>query len=564
MALLLRLALLVLLRPTGAVTLALQGGGIRALASDAGLVAGIARVSHLSHQSYNESIYTQSGDSDQTKIHTLNVMRVLQNFDTVSSVSGSSWFAAELFFSNSFVELLKGIASSPLTASVQFDQQWIQLWLLATDVQEPKFDGIQSLVRLWVKLLLGTGDEDTIFLAQFFFATGLSWNHFVDVLLKSTAGISADRQMGSAPVSGASQTWLVDHTVLLPSSGACIRQGKLIFPRVTYGAAANGVLPAYLPAKFSIKLDSGTSSSAPVSYIALPDEPIQFNFRGLCLGCGSASSGALYVDMANGSLINSTGVLPVVQTVAASSAVFGSAIGSFAFSEIAAQLTAEVAVWIGTKGFEAADELYDTLQSHVDADLISELGKTAFHALIDGGFSDGTGIAQAVSAGASEVVVVLNSFSTNQPEYVAQLFQGGTVVKPAVPKELFPVFQSPSASAVETAFSEFETLKLHRNSSYLKVIAFGKIQATTAENKFFGIQGGHHVTLNIINICSELSIGFFANFQNYGHLVQEVALTISDPANRDVVLSQLMPFFDSSLNSFGSFQSTPPLRRQFI
>jgi len=267
--------------------------------------------------------------------------------------------------------------------------------------------------------------------------------------------------------------------------------------------------------------------------------------------------------MANGSLINSTGAFPVVQTVAASSAVFGSAIGGFVFSEIAAQLTAEVAVWIGTKGFEAADELYDTLQSHVDADLMSELGKTAFHALIDGGFSDGTGIAQAVSAGASEVVVVLNSFSTNQPEYVAQLFQGGTVVKPAVPKELFPVFQSPSASAVQTAFTEFETLKLH-NSSYLKVIAFGKIQATTAENKFFGIQGGRDVTLNIINICSELSIGFFANFENYGHLVQEVALTISDPANRDVVLSQLMPLFDSSLNSFRSFQSTPPLRRQFI
>lgn len=94
-----------------AVTLALQGGGIRALASDAGLVAGIARVSHLSHLSHNESINKQSGDSDQTKMDTLNVMRVLQNFDTVSSVSGSSWFAAELFFSNSFVELLKGVLS---------------------------------------------------------------------------------------------------------------------------------------------------------------------------------------------------------------------------------------------------------------------------------------------------------------------------------------------------------------------------------------------------------------------------------------------------------------------
>ena len=37
--------------------------------------------------------------------------------------------------------------------------------------------------------------------------------------------------------------------------------GKLVFPRVTYGAAANGVLPAYLPAKFSIKLGSGRGSA---------------------------------------------------------------------------------------------------------------------------------------------------------------------------------------------------------------------------------------------------------------------------------------------------------------
>ena len=35
-----------------------------------------------------------------------------------------------------------------------------------------------------------------------------------------------DPRMGSTPVSGASHTWLVDHTVLLPTSGACIRQGQ--------------------------------------------------------------------------------------------------------------------------------------------------------------------------------------------------------------------------------------------------------------------------------------------------------------------------------------------------
>ena len=250
-------------------------------------------------------------------------------------------------------------------------------------------------------------------------------------------------------------------------------------------------------------------------------------------------------------------MLPLVPTVAASSAVFGSAIDSLPFAEIAALIDADSAVWLGTKGFQAADRLYEALQSHVDQESVVEVGATALHALIDGGFTDGTGIAQAVSAGASEIVVVLNSFSTNQPEYVAQLFQGGTVVKPNVPKDLFPVFQSPSAAAVEAAFSEFQTLKLASGSSFLKVLAFGKIQATTAENRFFGIAGHRNVTIHVINICSELSIGFFANFENYGHLVQEVVLTVSDPVNRDAVVGQLIPLFDSLT------QQRPQLRGVF-
>ena len=88
---------------------------------------------------------------------------------------------------------------------------------------------------------------------------------------------------------------------------------------------------------------------------------------------------------------------------------------------------------------------HESVQSHVDGLAMSQLAGTAFHALIDGGYTDGTGIAQAVSSGASEVVVVLNSFSINQAEYVLQLFPGGPIVKPGVPKELFPVFQSPNA-----------------------------------------------------------------------------------------------------------------------
>ena len=97
----------------------------------------------------------------------------------------------------------------------------------------------------------------------------------------------------------------------------------------------------------------------------------RFKFQGLCIGCGSTSSAPTYQDTANGTLISSSGTLPVVQTVAASSAVFGSAIDSFVFSEIAAEISADVAVWLGVEGFQAADELHESVQSRVDGLVMS-------------------------------------------------------------------------------------------------------------------------------------------------------------------------------------------------
>lgn len=85
--------------------LALQGGGIRALSSDAGLIAGVARVSQLSRNG-------EKGAFD--RLDSVNVTAMLQGFDSVSSVSGSSWFAAEFFFSSSFVEMLAGLECSML------------------------------------------------------------------------------------------------------------------------------------------------------------------------------------------------------------------------------------------------------------------------------------------------------------------------------------------------------------------------------------------------------------------------------------------------------------------
>lgn len=67
--------------------LALQGGGIRALATDAGLLAGLGPIDFEGVSSVQ--------------------LGFLASF-TLHPRSGSSWFAAELFYSERFASLLQG------------------------------------------------------------------------------------------------------------------------------------------------------------------------------------------------------------------------------------------------------------------------------------------------------------------------------------------------------------------------------------------------------------------------------------------------------------------------
>merc|ERR1712107_283812 len=106
--------------------------------------------------------------------------------------------------------------------------------------------------------------------------------------------------------------------------------------------------------------------------------------------------------------------------------------------------------------------------------------------------------------GASEVVVVLNSNATNDPYYVEVLFADGPPpVTPGKPKELFPVFASPSAATVRQLFRGFHKSNLPVNSQFLKVFAVVTMVATTADNRYFGIAGGHNITIHVVNVCSD-------------------------------------------------------------
>merc|ERR1719231_1421026 len=113
--------------------------------------------------------------------------------------------------------------------------------------------------------------------------------------------------------------------------------------------------------------------------------------------------------------------------------------------------------WISTapygKAFEVANTLVKQLEYNESHRLIGianksvdDFAKAAVHGVIDGGYSDNTGIANAVAAGAEEVVVFVNNNATgiaSLPD-VMGLFAGGACPMGCkfTPSALYPVFES--------------------------------------------------------------------------------------------------------------------------
>jgi len=529
--------------------LAMQGGGFRALAADAGLVAGLLAAAGRQKGSLRPKL-AGSGLFDR--------------FCLLSTVSGSSWFTSQLLYSRRFLELVESMAENPWIVAYRFREGWTYHWLRATDIDAPLFDVMGDVARLVVRALLGSGDEDTILLARFLVTTGISWNHFVHTLMNSTAGIDDIVSLGSAVNAWAEgKVWLVDHTAVTPSGSKLGRfyQAPFGTPLVGYKLRGLTLRPTvdFQPARFSIVLGAGTNSSAPLPYMSGSALPLRTRLVyeaqttvAATTGSMSASSGPLGgEDLAHGNLERFAGALPVIGAVAASSAFIGSGLMlgplvAQAESFISAQLTPWVSSAPGGRAFKEADELVGDLRGAggVSQEAIERLASAVVRGVIDGGFCDGTGIAEAVAAGADEVVVLLNSNATNDPTYVDILFEGGPKpITPGKPAELFPIFEAPSSSAIRQAFEGFHRLRPSKSAKFLKVLAVGTIQATTAQNRFWGIDRGRKITLHIINIGSHLRIGLFEDFNNYNILTQEVATTVMELSNIIFVEKVLLPMF---------------------
>merc|ERR1712137_46636 len=354
------------------------------------------------------------------------------------------------------------------------------------------------------------------------------------------------------------KVWLADHSVLLPSGdrSAVLFQNSLDTRRVSYVTDSQKSIPMITPAKFSVTMGAGESALAPHPYVAphvVPeDDQLQFDGKGLPFDHYSATSSALDVgDFTDGVLTTGVGVLPVADVASASSAAAGVAptLGLLAdegLSIFDADLTPWVSNTAGGASFGTATSMVNEFRGELDTitqENMQKLASAKIHGLIDGAYTDNLGLAQAIAAGANEVVTFMDANSTASGFTMEVLCDDGpNPTAPDAPK--LPIFAT-SASAVRSAWQGFQRLDVG-SSQFLKELVVGTFIATTMDNSYFDIYAGRDITIHVVQSCADVTIGQFENVNNYNAFTQEVIQAINFKNNSAIVENTLLPMFTGS------------------
>ena len=367
---------------------------------------------------------------------------------------------------------------------------------------------------------------------------------------------------------------------------ARLYQAKSVYPQASYLARASRAmpLPLYTPAAYSVTLGAGLESDAPFRYVApsavaglrgLDYVGVTVPLLDVHRSSWEATTTSDVINSSSSGDGNSTtesswgvggpfnnrkaGMLPVSRVAAASSAFLGGAcVAGWVAAEATALVGLDLVPWAsnapGGRSFSAANALVAQLRHDTGQQAIDALAAAAVHGVIDGAYTEGTGVATAVAAGATELVVLLNSIrNTSDAGALSasflRLFRGGPP-PPTQPEatNLTQVFEAPLAPAVLQRLQAFRRLSVPAGSLYLSEVALGSFWARTAANPHYGIPSrtcaaGRRVRVHVVSIGSSLNLGEFENLAHYDLLAQEIALAINAPTNAALVGTALLPMF---------------------
>jgi len=486
---------------------------------------------------------------------TLKGSGLYDRFASLASVSGGSWFAASLLYSERFLGLVEDMAADPGRSSEEYCRRWTDPWLSVAQKDGP-------FVKIFADVAKEMGDvglAQDILLAGYFWKTGFTWTNWTLTMLETTAGIDMSCSLGS-PVQDWAQgkVWLACHALAAPApkAEAPVYIYKHSAPPSAIRATIEGTpgLAQYIPATYSFRLGGNGQLSA-VPYLAEGAAPASSRWvysgtriSGCSLWCSPSSYSARSADIdAFGNLVAGAGSLPVVSCAAASSAAAGNLIFQKTVTSVIDDLGGSVAVWQGSgKGnaaFSDAEKLVLSLSgpSSVNQSSVDQLAAASVSAAVDAGFSDTTGIAYAVAAGSVEVIAYLN-YST--PDHLVHLFTGPYEIDGVTYDENpLPVFEQ-KASDIVSAYAAFPPLVLASGTKFLTTICAGTVMATTVSNALWGLPAGIEVTLRIIGVSTNVTIGQLEDVHNYDTLVQEIIETVISEDNSQLIQETVLPWFN--------------------
>lgn len=259
------------------------------------------------------------------------------------------------------------------------------------------------------------------------------------------------------------------------------------------------------------------------------------------------------------------GKLSVVDCVASSSAALG-VLEGIAPGELGNILNAvpilhDAHMWVASTACDATQVFSEGSAAAsnvasggaVTSQALELLAEKGVYDTCDGGAVDNTGIAAAVSAGAKDVVVVLNDPEPKYdpyPKALLTLFSKAVLTPDKnLPGLLFHenpyrIFSSPSVQEVKTAWDNFSVIT-PRTKGVLKSIRIGTLpKARTVRNPWLGTEDqpedGHHVTIHVVQVeCDYTTFG--NDFHDGNQLVAELVTVIGE--NKNVVHEELMPMF---------------------
>lgn len=179
---------------------------------------------------------------------------------------------------------------------------------------------------------------------------------------------------------------------------------------------------------------------------------------------------------------------------------------------------------------------HDLEQKGVSRGRLRVCARSGVAGVIDGGYTEGSGVAQAVSVGADEVVMVVNDLIS-----VSGLFQReqGSSETLGIPKLHMPIF---SELYGDWLFTDVHDLYVPEGSEFLQRFMVATVRGTTIRNELFGIHEGRRVTLRVVFVSSQLQIGVLSDYTHYGVLAQEIAQCMLSEHNADPLENWLLRY----------------------